>query len=353
MNTKHFSISSIFVFLLLFLISCTSEDSFLICGDSEYDCDYQHRIPGIVTITKGSSRKHYILTEKGLEKAVIKESEPIAFDPESGIALVKELTDSSIEIFTVNARSGKKISSEIVLKPERIEGKDGEQILSIPTLLSSCVQNDGTVILLLNYENLPVIGNEYSEAAGETLDFLYVYEKGEMKNLKKYVFPQDENSEKEFEEAGVPIFEEPREIQCIGKSVYVFSEKTYGNMEEFFGKYYPQPNWLLSMVNLDMKKEGALLENIALIAYDDIRFNRYFEKEKLVYTLTHSSENDAADLLRVLKLNEGYEIVEEPFKKGDGEFLFSETAEGKPLIFFVKTREGVEEQRLDLLTLGF
>ena len=345
MNTKSFPATfSIFFFLLPVLIACTSEDRFLICRNSEYDCDFQHHIPGIVTITKGSSRKHYILTDKGLEESGIKESEPIAFNHENGIALVKELTDSSIEIFTADARSGKKLSSGILLKPERIAEKEGEPLLAVPTLLSSCVRNDGSIILLLNYEKLELTDFETSS---ESSDFLYIYEKGKTKNPKKYVFPKNDPKDNESEK-GDYFFETPREIQCTDENIYVFSEKTYGNREPYFDKYYPQPNWILCGTNPDPHKEEAPLGDIALIAYDDIRFNRYFKKENAVYTVTRSSEEETPHL-HILSLNKGYELPEEPIEKGEGEFLFSERPDGRPLLFFVGTRNGVEEQRLELI----
>ena len=55
--------------------------------------------------------------------------------------------------------------------------------------------------------------------------------------------------------------------------------------------------------------------------------------------------------MRITGLSEGYELPEEPVEKEGGEFLFSETPDGKPLIFFVKTRSHLEEQRIELLPL--
>jgi hypothetical protein len=97
---------------------------------SEYDCNYQHKIPGIITLTKGSSRKHYILTENGMKKTKIEEGEPVAYNPETSAVIVKEVTDSSIDLFAVNALNGNIISSEIVLKPERTD-KNGKHFFCI------------------------------------------------------------------------------------------------------------------------------------------------------------------------------------------------------------------------------
>ena len=348
MNTKNFLTFSILIFLFTLLVSCTSEDRFVICGISEYDCDYQHRIPGIITVTKGSSRVHYILTQKGLKKAEIKEGEPVAYNPETGAAVVKEVTDSSIDLFSVNAFNGNVISSEIVLKPERTE-KNGKHFFAFPKLLSSCVQNDGTIALLVRYENL-LSGSsrtndpqQYSEE--EISVSLYLYEKGNTKKPEKYLFPNDEPSEGGF---GGYFWEEPKNLQCTGKEIYLFSEKNHANEISLF--YRSQPNWILGRINLNPQKDEANIDDLALIAYDDTLFNYYSKKENTVYTTVQSSEKDKA-LLRITGLNEGYELPEIPVEKEGGEFLFSETADGKPLIFFVKTRSHQEEQRLELLPL--
>ena len=345
MNTKHFPAFSFFIFILLFtLVSCSSEDPFVVCKVSEYDCDYQHHTPGIITVTKGSNRRHYILTEKGMKRAEINEGEPIAYNPETGTAVVKEVTDSSIDIFTVDTGNGKVLSPEISLKP-KMTGKDGKPFFAVPTLLSSCVQNDGTVILLINYEKPAFTG---TGAASESYDLLYAYEKGDPKKLKKYIFPYDEDTEEDSEEkAGAYFWEEPKKIQCRGKNIYIFSERNYAGGEFFH--YDPQPAWVLGKLENDEKTE---IKNIAFIAYDDIRFNHYSEKENAVYTDTHASENEKeAAELRILKLDKDGELPEEPLKKEDGHFLFSETSDGKPLIFFVKTRSHLDEQRIELLPL--
>lgn len=341
MNTKIF-----FIFLSLFLlISCSSEDHFLICKISEYDCDYQHNIPGIITVTKGSSRKHYALTENGMKKIEINDGEPVAYNPQTGTAVVKEVTDSSIDLFPVNTVNGKVLSSEIVLKPERTE-KNGKPFFAFPTLLSGCVQNDGTIVLLVKYENLLIVKNSaspYSEEDAENIDFLYVYEKGDVKKLKKYMFPQNEISENET--ASGDFLEEPEQIQCADKNIYLFSEKIYAHEEAFY--HSSKPVHLLRKINLEPQKEEKNITPLALIAYDDIHLSRYFEKENSLYTVTRSSENEA-DRLHILRMNNGYELPEEPVEKGEGEFLFSETPDGKPLVFFVKNRKNAEEeQRLE------
>lgn len=343
MNPKIRFLPIIFLLSASCFCSCNivsgDKDPFLICKASEYDCDYQHQIPGIITVTKGSSRKHYTLTEKGMERIKIKEGEPLAFDRKSKVALVKEFTDSSIDIFTVNTDSGERISSKISLKPKSIKNENGKPMLSIPTLLGSCLQNDGTIILLLNFEFADL------GIKSESRDFLYVYEKGDRKKLKKYPFLQ-ENRQKT---AGQDDFssEDLHNIQCVGSSIYVFSEKDYDE-SMYYSKYYPQPNWFLNKIILDTEKIEANIENLALIAYDDVRFNNYSEKENAVYTVMHNS--DKTTELRIIRLNDGYEIPDEPIEKTDGEFLFSETTEGKMLVFFVKNRTNPdEEERLELI----
>ena len=348
MNTKQFPTFSFFVLILLsIIVSCSSEDPFVVCKVSEYDCDYQHQIPGIITITKGSSRRHYILTEKGMKRAEIKEGEPVAFNPATGTALVKEVTDSSIDVFSVDTRNGEALSSEISLKP-KMTGKDGKSFFAVPTLLSSCIRNDGTIVLLINYEK-PEFTD--SGAASESYDFLYVYEKGDVKKLKKYMFPYDEEPESEVEEkAGQYFWEEPKKIQCDEKNIYVFSERNYASGDFF--RRNPQPNWVLDKISTEGKEEKTEITGIAFIAYDNITFNHYSEKENAVYSFTRSSENEKETTeLRVLRPDEEGEIPEEPLEKEGGNFLFSETSEGKPLIFFLKTRSHLEEQRIELLPL--
>ena len=344
MNTKHFPTFSILVFLLVPLfISCSSEDRFVICKNSEYDCDYQHRISGIITVTKGSSRVHYILTKKGLEKSGIKEGEPVAYNPETGTAVVKEVTDSSIDVFSVDTRNGRHLSSEIALKP-KMTGKDGKPFFAVPTLLSSCILNNGTIILLINYEK-PEFTD--SGSASEIYYFLYVYEKGDPKKLKKYIFPYDKDSENETEdEQEEDFWEDPKNIQCNGKNIYIFSERNYANGEFFH--HNPQPNWVLGKIDTTGGEEKTNITDLAFIAYDNTIFNHYAEKENAVYTITRSSEQGST-ALRILRLDRDGELPEEPVEKDGGDFLFSETPDGKPLIFFVKTRSRLEDQRLELL----
>lgn len=351
MNTKHFLIFSITVFLLTLLVSCGSEDRFVICRVSEYDCDYQHRIPGIITVTKGSSRVHYILTQKGLEKAEIEEGEPVAYNYETETALVKEATDSSIDIFTVDTGNGKELSPKIPLKPEKTLSEKGKTFYAFPKLLSGCVQNDGTIALLVRYENLLLNSRTndprqyYDEESAEITVFLYIYDKGNSKKPKKYSFPQNEPSEGE---TGGYFWEEPKLLQCSGREIYLFSEKNHANEISLF--HSSLPTWILSRINLEPQKDEANITDTALIAYDNITFNYYSKKENSVYTAAQSNEKDKV-VLRITGLSEGYELPEEPVEKEGGEFLFSETPDGKPLIFFVKTRSHLEEQRIELLPL--
>ena len=350
MNTKQFPNFSIIILLILIFVSCSSEDPSVVCKTSEYDCDYQHRIPGIVTITKGSSRVHYILTQKGLQKSEIKEGEPVAYNPETGAAVIKETTDSSIDILIVNAKNGKIISPEIPLKPEKTLSEKGKNFYAFPKLLSACVQNDGTIVLLVRYENLlsnssNIINDpqQYSEE-GVTVS-LHIYEKGEVKKPKKYLFPQNEPAEGSL---GDYFWEEPKYIQCTGKDIYLFSEKNHANEVSLF--HGSQPVWILSRIDLDSTKDDSSIIDTALLAYDDITFNYYSKKENRVYTTLHSSEKEKT-VLRITSLKEGYELPEIPVEKEGGEFLFSATSDGNPLIFFVKTRSHLEEQRIELLPL--
>jgi hypothetical protein len=348
LNTKQLLTFSIIIFIsTLILLSCSSEDPFVICKMSEYDCNYQHKIPGIITLTKGSSRKHYILTENGMKKTKIEEGEPVAYNPETSAVIVKEVTDSSIDLFAVNALNGNIISSEIVLKPERTD-KNGKHFFAFPKLLSGCIQNDGTIALLVQYENLLSDSSRindprhYSEESAAITDSLYLYEKGDAKKLKKYSFPQDEPSEGNL---GDYFWEEPQYIQCSGKSIYIFSEKNHANEISLLKS---QPNWILSKIDLDSGKEKTSIKDIAFIAYDNIWFNYYSEKENAVYSSIQSSEKDKATL-RITGLNEGYELPETPVEKEDGNLLFSETSGGKPIVFFVKTRNSLDEQRIELM----
>lgn len=339
MNTKHFPAFSFFIFILLsILVSCSSEDPFVVCKVSEYDCDFQQHTAGILTVTKGSSRKHYILTEKGMKRAEIKEGEPVAFNPVTGAAVVKETTDSSIDIFTVDTRSGNELSSTISLKP-KMTGKDGKPFFALPTLLSSCVMNDGTIVLLVNYEKPQFSG---PEAAAENYNFLYVYEKGDAKKLKKYTFPYDEESGDEAAAKRDEYFwDEPKNIQCSGERIYIFSERSYTGGEFFF--YRPQPNWVLNQIDIRPQQEESVLTPVALIAYDNVLFNLYSEKENTVYSLIHFSEKEK-EVLRTLNLADGYELPDEQLERENGEFLLSVTPDGRILVFFIKIRGSIEEE---------
>ena len=346
MNTKIFFTFSILI-SLFFLLSCGSEDHFAVCKSSEYDCDYQHNVPGILTITKGSSRKHYILTEKGLEETGITEGEPVSYNPETGTVLVKEVTDSSVDIFAVDAENGKELSSRISLKPEK-QTEDGESFFTIPTLLSGCVQKNGTIILLVNYEK-PALSDPEDDST-ETLS-LNVYEKGDAKKLKKYTFMLTEEdvkelSENEDEDSNDYSWKEPKHLQCSGIEIYLFSEKHHiSGLSPF---YMSQPNWIMSRIDLASGENETNITDMAFIAHDDIYFNHYYKKRNIVGTILRSPE-EGSETLRILKLENGYELPEEPIEKKDGGFLFSETQGGKPLIFFVKTRSRLEDQRLELL----
>ena len=345
MNTKYFFYFSILIFLSLTLFSCSSENRFVLCKVSEYDCDYQHKVPGIITVTKGSSRLHYVLTENGMKKAEIKEGEPVAYNPETETAAVKEVTDSSIDIFTVDIRSGRELSPAISLKP-KMKGRDGRPVFAVPTLLGSCVLNDGSLILLVNYENPEFAG---LDTGSESYDFLFVYEKGDPKKLKKYVFPYDEESENETDETNDEFFwDEPQNILCSGKNIYLFSERHYHNNQILSLLYNRYPNRILSRIDTDPQKEKAEITDFAIIAFDDITFSYYSEKDNRIYTSVRASGSDKA-ILRPIGLDEGYELPEPPVERENGEFLFSETPVGKPLIFFVKTRSHLEEQRIELL----
>lgn len=278
-----------------------------------------------------------------MRRAFIKEGEPVAYNPETETVVVKEETDSSVEVFTVNAENGKQLMQQIFLKPLKIgEGKGG--LLSNPVLLSGCVQNDGTLNLLVSYEK---IGVTSLEVVSDNYYVLYTYEKGNAKKVKKYIFPH----EKETEGQESRYFsEEPKHIQCTGGNLYLFSEKNYEKDSLYTDKYYLHSNWYLYRADFGSNGKEAELVPLALIAYDNIWLNYYSEKEKVVYTLTPFVEEGRA-VFRITDLNEGYELPEEPVEKENGDFLFSETTDGKPLLFFVKTRSGLEEQRIELLPL--
>lgn len=339
LNTKI----TLLIFLLLFLlVSCDSNDHFVICKASEYDCDYQHTIPGIITVTKGSSRKHYILTEKGMKKTGIREGEPVAYNPETGTAAVKEITDSSIEIFTVDIRNGRQLSPAISFKPN-MTSRDGKPFFAVPELRDSCILNDGTLVLLVSYEN------NYSRTALGSYYFLYVYDKGKTKNPGKYIFREEEIPKN----TGIgitdkPFWDEQKNIQCTGKNIYLFSERNYLTGEFFYRN--PQTNIVLNRIDISPQGE-AEISDITIVAYDNVIYEYYSEKEHAVYTVAQSSE-DKTETLRILKLNEEYELPEEPIERTNGEFLFSETDDGKPLVFFVETRKNIEEQRLEILNFN-
>lgn len=338
MNTKHFPAFSLFIFILLStLVSCSSEDPFIVCKISEYDCDFQQRTAGILTVTKGSSRRHYILTEKGMKRAQIKEGEPLSYNPVTGTALVKEVTDSTIDVFTVDALSGHELSSGISLKP-RITGRDGKPFFALPNLLSGCTMNDGTILLLVNYEK-PGLS---SGVPSESYDFLFVYEKGDAEKLKKYVFPYYEEKEDDTAEKEDRFFwDEPRNIQCTGEKIYIFSERSYAGGEFFH--YNPQPNWILEETEIPKQQENPSINTLALIAHDNVFFNLYSERENTVYSLLHYSEKDK-EALGALRLTGGYELPEEPVEKENGEFLLSVTPDGRTLVFFIRIRGSIEEE---------
>ena len=338
MNTKHFPAFSFFIFILIsILVSCSSEDPFVVCKVSEYDCDYQQLTAGILTVTKGSHRRHYILTEKGMRRAEINEGEPVGFNPETGIAVIKEVTDSSIDVFTIDTRSGKETSSAISLKP-KMKGKDGKPFFALPTLLSSCVMNDGTVVLLVNYDKPQFSG---PEAAAESYDFLYVFEKGDPEKFKKYAFPYDEGSDDETDEEPEYFWDEPRNIQCIGEEIYLFSERSYAGGGFFF--HNPQQNWILSRIKTAPQKEEPDMTPLAIVAYDNVVFNFYSVEENAVYSILHYSEEMEA--LRKLHLTDGYELPDEPLEKENGNFLLSAAPDGRMLVFFLQTRASIEEEQ--------
>ena len=357
MNTKIFSTLEILLIFILttLVVSCgddSLDDPFLVCKAEEHDCEYNiyAKARGILTVTKGSSRKHYVLTEKGLKKAVVKEGEPVSYNPRTKLAVVEERTDSSVEISIVNTENGKIIFSGIEIPVfDEVHDEENEEfaLLSSPTVESGCVADDGTVILLVDYEQPKILRSK-------RFDFLFVYEKGDAKKAKKYVFPnlwnsqEKESSETERPEAG---FEEsPLGIQC-GKegAIYLFSAKIWAS--GYFSESVP-PIYAHEKLNLNPKDGEANITSGDFIAFNGISSYYYSEKTKTLYTFSINAVSDAA-VLRTLKLGE-YETPGEIVEKEDGRFLFSETADGKPLVFFVKNRKGAgEEQRLELLDLQF
>lgn len=376
LNTNHvFSFITLF-FLLISLISCSDEslfypdDPFLICKAEDYSCEYEYSVPKFVTITKGSRRIHFILTENGLKNSRIKEGEPVAYNPWNKLMLVKATTDSSIEISVVDSENGRTLSSAIelpVFKFDQNEIPYGEtedfEYLSEPFLWSGCIQNDGTVVLLVTYKEPDpneMIHGKLARFLQRSEDFLFVYEKGNAKNVKKFVFT-DKFPQKDGEtDQSRGFAEEPREIQC-GKNgeIYLFSEKTWesessSDAPQFYGILHPKYSfplgWNFEKIELDTQKSAGNIENSAFIAYKErIYYNYFSEKENAIFTFSDDRESKKNILLRKLELGES-EIPGSSLTKEDGRFLFSETADGKPLVFFVKTRKNSgEEQRLELL----
>ena len=369
LNTNRIFSFTLSIFLLISVVSCNDDssfypdDPFLICKAEDYSCEYEYNAPRFIAITKGSRRKHFILTENGLKPAKIKEGEPIAYNPANRLILVKTVTDSSIEISVVNSENGKTVSSGIelpVFKFDQEEISYGEnedfEYLSVPFLWSGCIQNDGSVVLLVNYKEPDPNDSVHGKLARlfqKSVDFLFFYEKGNPKNMKKFAF-QDKTAEDNGEtgpDSG--ITEEPREIQC-GKSggIYLFSEKNWEGGTNFGilrPKYSFPLGWNLEKIDINPPKDTENIESLALIAYKErIYYNYFSEKEKTVFTFSDDSESPKNILLRRLELSES-ETPAESITKEDGRFLFSETAGGKPLVFFVKTRKNIEEQRLELL----
>jgi len=370
LNTNHIFSFIILIFLLIFLVSCSDEslfypdDSFLICKAEDYSCEYEYSVPKFVTITKGSRRAHFILTENGLKNSKIKEGEPLTYNPVNKLMLVKAITDSSIEISVVNSENGKTLSSEIELPVFKFDqskipyGKTEDfEYLSVPFLWSGCIQNDGTVVLLVTYKEPDpneMINGKLARFLQKSYDFLFVYEKGNAKNVKKFAFPDRFTQQNDETDQGLDFAEEPREIQC-GKNgeIYIFSEKNWGN-ETNYGVLHPKYSfpfgWNLEKIDLEPKEDTENIENIAFITYKEkIYYNYFSEKENTIFTFSDDRESKKNILLRKLELGES-EIPGGSLTKEDGRFLFSETADGKPLVFFVKTRKNAsEEQRLELL----
>lgn len=350
MNTNHYLSFVLLIFLSIAIVACNAdlfhpEDPFLICKAGDFSCEYEHNIPGFVTIAKGSERQHFILTENGLKKSKIEEGEPLAYNPKNNLALVKETTDSGIEISIINAETGKDVSSEIKIpKFEKEHKEENEEFskLTDPSVSSACLTDNGTAVLLVTYEQL----YNYSKE----LNFIFVYEKGEAKNAKKYAFRNPMNfDDTTGEEDEIPGWSEdsPLEIQC-GKdgSIYLLTAKI--RRSDFALKSF-RPVYNLDRVNLKTGKTE--FTNIAFIAFDRLHSSYYSEKEKKIYNFLNDTESNEKAILRILEPGE-YEIPEVPVEKEDGSLLFSETPDGKVLVFFVKNRKNSEEeQRLELLDL--
>ena len=366
MNTNRTLSFTILIFLLISAVSCSDdssfypEDPFLICKAGDSSCEYEYNALGFVTITKGSRRIHFILTEDGLKNSKIKEGEPVAYNPSNKLMLVKTTTDSSIEISVVNSENGKTVSSGIelpVFKFDQDQIPYGEsedfEYLSIPFLWGGCIRNDGTAVLLVNYkepEPNDIVNGKLARFLQKSYDFLFVYKKGDAKDVKKFAF-QDKL------EQNNGVAEEPREIQC-GKNgaIYLFSEKSWEG-EADYGilrpKYSFPLGWHLEKIELDLQKNTENIEHLAFIAYQEqIHYNYFSEKEKTVFTFSDDSGSREKNLLRRLELGES-EIPDEPVEKEGGRFLFAETPDGKPLVFFVRTRKNAgEEERLELLNFN-
>lgn len=379
LNTNRIFSFTISIFLLISIFSCSDDssfypnDPFLICKAEDSFCEYEYHAPGFVTITKGSRRKHFILTENGLKNSKIKEGEPVAYNPVNKLVLVKAITDSAIEISAVNSENGRTVSSGIelpVFKFSQEEIPYGEtedfEYLSIPFLWSGCIQNDGTVVLLVNYKEPDpneLIHGRLARFLQKSYDFLFVYEKGNAKNVKKFAFPDRFTQKNGETDANSSLAEEPREIQC-GKNgaIYIFSEKNWESGPDsdthdiygIFGRKYSSPlGWNFEKIELNPQNGAENIQNLGLIAYKEkIYYNYFSEKEKQIFTFSDDGESEKNVLLRRLELGE-YEIPDEPVEKENGRFLFSETSDGKPLVFFVKTRKNAgEEERLELLNLN-
>lgn len=319
------------------------------CKAEEYDCEYNiyAKAHGIFTITKGSSRRHYILTEKGLKQAKIKEGEPVAYNMRTKLAVVEEATDSSIEIFVVDTENGETISSGIELPIFNDLSRDENgrfSLLQYPTVESGCITDDGTVILLVSYVSAPILNDRG--------DFLFVYEKGDAKKVEKYVFPDLQTLEKNIENRMNPGFEEsPLGIQC-GKdgSIYLFSAKIWGSA--YFHEQVP-PVYALEKLNLTPQDGKTDITPFAFVAFNGLSSYYYSEKDETFYAFLSGESGEDASVLRTLKFGES-EIPDEIIKKSVGRFIFSGTEDGRPLVFFLKDRNGAdEEQRLELLDLQF
>jgi len=353
MNPKQLRFSYLFLLVTLFFCSCGDETTFVVCKANEHDCEYDiyPKAGEILTVTKGSSRKHYILTENGLKKAKIKEGEPLAYNPVNKLAVIEEKTDSSIEVSVIDTENGKTVSSGIeipIFEEEHEEENEKFSLLSSPSVESACITGDGTVILLVDYDQMP------TDLYSEHFSFLFVYEKGSAKNIRKYAFP---NSEKKHflhtllrEEAPQIGFEEsPLRIQC-GKNgeIYLLSAKIWES--DYTGTF--QSVYNLEKVDLDPQEGKSNITHAALIAFDEMQSCYYSEKEKRIYAFLKQGKSAENAVLRTLELGES-EIPDKVIEKEDGRFFFSETKDGSPLVFFLKNRKNAgEEQRIELIDIN-